>query len=337
MLKKNLYSVIFVLFFLCLILFPVNNLQATQSGILLWSKNVVPSLFPFFIATELLNNTNIPYYLGKLTNKLMRPVFNVPGITSYAFIMGIISGYPIGAKIINKFVDDGSCTKQEAERMLAFTNNSSPLFIIGTVGISMFGSTQIGIILFITHILSCITVGIIFGLLSRKKEKTIALPFTKITAKTQIKSIGTIISSSITNSISTILLIGGFIVLFTIIISILINLNIIQNITSVLSWIGINSKYSNGIVCGLIELTNGINTISLIHTKYMSHQIIAIAFLLGAAGLSIFLQVYSIAQQKGLSIKYFFFGKLTQGLIAAFYTYLILHYFDFINLDLIQL
>ena len=83
--------------------------------------------------------------------------------------MGIISGYPVGAKIINKFVEEGTCTKSEAERMLAFTNNSGPLFIIGTVGISLFGDIKIGIILFITHILACLTVGILFGVTSRKK------------------------------------------------------------------------------------------------------------------------------------------------------------------------
>lgn len=337
MLKKNMYSIIFALFFICLVLFPTSNLHATQNGILLWTKSIVPSLLPFFIATELLNHTNLPYYIGKLTNKLMRPLFNVPGIASYAFIMGIISGYPVGAKIINSFVDDGYCTKQEAERMLAFTNNSSPLFIIGTIGITMFGSTQIGIVLFITHVLSCITVGIIFGFFSKRKTVSNVLPDKTIQPEKNLQNIGAIISTSITNSISTILLIGGFIVLFSIIISILYSLNIIQNIASILSLIGINTEYSNGIICGLIELTNGINAISLIHTKYMSHQIIMTAFLLGCAGLSIFLQVFSIAQQKKLQIKYYFFGKLLQGFIAAFYTFIILHYFDFINLDLIQL
>ena len=84
----------------------------------------------------------------------MRPVFRVPGIGAYAFIMGIISGYPVGAKIVTKFRQDGLCTKAEAERLLAFTNNSGPLFIIGTVGITLFGNTQIGILLFLTHIFS---------------------------------------------------------------------------------------------------------------------------------------------------------------------------------------
>ncbi len=171
--RKNLLTILFTLFMIFLVIFSKTNLFAAQNGLTLWAKNVIPSLFPFFIATELLNYTNLPYYLGRLTHKFMRPLFNIPGEGSYAFIMGIISGYPVGAKIVNKFVEEGTCTKQEAERMLAFTNNSGPLFIIGTVGISLFGDVSIGIILFLTHILACLTVGLIFGFLSKRNSNCI--------------------------------------------------------------------------------------------------------------------------------------------------------------------
>ena len=76
--KKNILSILFSLFLLFLIIFSQANLFAAKTGLTLWAKNVVPSLFPFFIATELLNYTNVPYYLGKLTNRFMRPLFNVP-------------------------------------------------------------------------------------------------------------------------------------------------------------------------------------------------------------------------------------------------------------------
>ncbi len=78
LIKKNLLTFIFTLFLIFLVIFSQTNLFAAKNGLDLWAKNVVPSLFPFFIATELLNYTNIPYYLGKLTNKFMRPLFNVP-------------------------------------------------------------------------------------------------------------------------------------------------------------------------------------------------------------------------------------------------------------------
>ena len=63
----------------------------------------------------------------------MRPLFNVPGESAYAFIMGLISGYPVGAKIVTDLRKTNLCSKDEGERMLCFTNNSGPLFIIGTV------------------------------------------------------------------------------------------------------------------------------------------------------------------------------------------------------------
>lgn len=145
--KKHILPSLFVLFTICLIIFSKENLSATKNGLLLWANSVVPALLPFLIATELLSHTTVVNFIGKLLNKYMKPIFNVPGIGAYAFIMGIISGYPVGAKIVTEFRKNGDCSRAEAERLLAFTNNSGPLFIIGTVGVSMFGNTLIRITL----------------------------------------------------------------------------------------------------------------------------------------------------------------------------------------------
>lgn len=160
--KKNFFPFLFLFFTICLVLFSNSNLEACRNGLKLWSNSVVPSLLPFFIATELLSHTEIIDILGKKLNFIMQPLFNVRGEGCFALIMGIISGYPIGAKIASNFRQTGTCSKEECERLLSFTNNSGPLFIIGTVGISMFGNTTIGILLLITHILASLTVGICF-------------------------------------------------------------------------------------------------------------------------------------------------------------------------------
>ena len=102
-LKRNIIPILFSLFTIFLIIFSDSNIKAVKNGLSLWLNNVVPSLLPFFIATELLKFTEIPYILGRKLNKLMKPLFNVPGIGAYAFIMGIISGYPVGAKIVSDF------------------------------------------------------------------------------------------------------------------------------------------------------------------------------------------------------------------------------------------
>lgn len=155
--KSLVLPTIICVFILFLLLFSKNNLAAAKSGLVLWANSVLPSLLPFFIATELLGYTNIVPLCGKLLNKLMRPIFNVPGEGAFALLMGIISGYPVGAKIVANLKEQKLCNSIEAERLLSFTNNSGPLFIVGTVGIGLFLDSSIGLILFFTHILACLT------------------------------------------------------------------------------------------------------------------------------------------------------------------------------------
>jgi nucleoside recognition membrane protein YjiH len=89
--KRNIIPGIFLLFTICLVLFSSSNMGAAKSGLKLWANSVVPSLFPFFIATEVLSKTNIPKYFGKLFNKIMKPLFNISGEGSFALIMGWLS------------------------------------------------------------------------------------------------------------------------------------------------------------------------------------------------------------------------------------------------------
>ena len=113
--KRNFFSLVFVCFTVSLLLFSSANLPAVKNGLALWANSVVPSLFPFFVATELLMHTNIIYQLGNLLNNFMQTLFNVRGEGGFAFVMGIISGYPMGAKIAVNFRKHNICTKEECE------------------------------------------------------------------------------------------------------------------------------------------------------------------------------------------------------------------------------
>lgn len=97
-LKDNILSIIFVLFAIGLIAFSKDNLTASKEGLTLWMTSVVPSLLPFFIACELLSYTNIIDFLGRRLNKIMKPLFNVPGECAFPLIMGIISRIPCWSK-----------------------------------------------------------------------------------------------------------------------------------------------------------------------------------------------------------------------------------------------
>lgn len=88
--KKSLFAIAILLFIIFLFVFSKSNIIAAKEGMLLWVNSVIPTLFPFFVATELLSYTNVSFYLGKFFNKIMRPIFNVPGEGAYPFIMGIL-------------------------------------------------------------------------------------------------------------------------------------------------------------------------------------------------------------------------------------------------------
>lgn len=330
--KKFLFTFLILAFILSLVLFSKSNLDAAQNGLLIWTNSIIPSLFPFFVATELLCSTNFINILGNYLNKLMRPLFNVPGQGSFALIMGIISGYPTGAKIVCNLRENRLCSKIEGERMLTFTNNSGPLFILSVVGISIFSNSEIGYLLLFTHILSALTIGFIFKFWKRSLEINTK---TNLPMKSNINSnnFGTVLTESIKKSIHSILNIGGFVVLFSVIISILENLNLFNMFAKLLSLFNISENYSIPLFTGFLELSNGINKLNIANISNLSNLIIIAAFLLGFGGISITLQVYSIISKTDISIKPYILGKLLQGFVASFYTFLIIYFVPIFNLN----
>ena len=344
--KRNILPFLLILFAFCLVIFSKVNLIATKNGLSLWANNVVPSLFPFFVMTELLSHTSIIHRIGKYFDKLMRPIFNVPGEAAFPFIMGLISGYPTGGKIVAYLRSQGLCTKDEGNRMLAFTNNSGPLFIISFVGISLFGDTKTGILLLCTHIFASITVGIILGKLSARKNglsQTIYTEKLNLPAPKEsmtFNNFGRILGSCIQTATSTILLIGGFIVIFSVVISILTQTHLLdyfsQLLKPILTILGFDLDFAKPILAGIVELTNGIHMVASISIKAVSQNVILCAFLLGFGGISVLFQVFSMISQTDLSMRKYVLGKFLQGIFAAIYTFLILYFIPMLNLDIVQ-
>lgn len=219
--KKNLIAILMILFIIMLILYSKSNIEAAKDGVNIWINHVFPCLFPFFVATEILCNTNVLNILGKYLEKITSKLFRVSGEGAFILIMGIICGYPTGAKIVADLRKQKVLTLEEAERLIAFTNNSGPLFILGTVGVSLLNSQHLGYILLISHIISCLVVGFVF----RNWKKGILYSQNKMVEKenknVDIKNFGEILGNSVRNSIKNIVHIGGFIVLFSVIISML--------------------------------------------------------------------------------------------------------------------
>ncbi len=327
--------VLCAVFILLLILFSKTSVNAAKKGIDLWLYIVFPSLFPFFVGVEILSATGIIRVVGVLLEPIMRPLFNLPGLSSFPFAMGIASGYPVGAKITASLREQKLLTKNEAERLMAFSNNSGPLFIMGAVSVGMYNMPSLGIMFLLCHIAACITVGVIYGLISRLKHDS--KPAKKIRMsqklrqeyhafrKNRTQSFGGMLGSAIVNSIMTILAIGGFIIVFSVIINILLDTGVIAFLTAIagkiLSVFGMNNDILSSLFCGFFEITTGSSMASTVSSATLLAQLTATSAIIGWAGLSVHCQVFSIASKTDISMKPYLLGKFLQGTIAAIYTY----------------
>ncbi|HHX18401.1 MAG TPA: sporulation integral membrane protein YlbJ [Clostridium sp.] len=339
-LKSFLLPTVCILFILLLIIFPNTAVESAKEGLDLWFKTVFPSLFPFLVASDILNKTGIIKSLGILLEPIMRPLFNLPGCASFTLLMGLTCGAPVGAKLTSSLRKEKLLTKVESERLLAFTNNLGPLFITGAVAVGMFKMPSIGVLLLACHILASLTVGLLFRFYGKnpkyKKEnhreknhnKNFIRKFKTEFRKTlndSISSPAKILGDSIQNSLGTMLTVGGFITLFSVIINILIETGFISYISNVIFTIfistGINKEIITALLSGFFEITTGTHLASEANSSFIQ-QLISVSLIMGWAGISVHFQIYSMISKTDINMKPYLFGKLLQGIFAAIYTFI---------------
>lgn len=346
---KNNYEFILSLFLLLLILIiainPKNYISATFKGFSIWAKIVLPSLFCFFIFTKLLMQNASTIKIFNFLNKPFEKLFNTPKVGGYIYFMSSISGYPVGAKLISEFYEQGAISKDEAFRVSCYASTSGPMFVIGSVGISMFNSAKLGIIVLIVHLLSALINGLIFRNFSfnkvknkeKKKNKSIAtiIKFSSINCTSQKENITQINNKETTNeekfiykptkqslndvmynTIISVVMVGGYIALCFAILEVLNYLNILSFLGGAINKIlPSTAKVGESILKGILELTNG--CVSLSNGNYsLKAMCVAISFLTSFGGFSIHLQSYLFLSKCGISYKYFFASKVLHSIIS---------------------
>ena len=313
-----------------LVVFPKDTLAAAQNGLTLCLNVIIPSLFPFFVFSTLIVQLGITRYFGRILEPVMRPMFNVGGACSTAFVLGFIGGYPVGAKTVISLYETGACSKTEAERMLSFCNNSGPAFIFGVVGAGVFSSSAVGIMLYLVHTLASVCVGIVFrywGLRSeRGKGRTQQRP-----AAQPVKFTAAFVES-VKSSFQTTINICGFVIFFTVFIKLLFLSGLLPLIASgigaVFEPFGFSKAWAERLLTGFIELTSGVWSLSGAAGE-LSRSVAMAAFMLGWAGLSVHCQVLSFIGDSGLSVRTYIYGKFLQASLSAVFAYFISKLFVF--------
>jgi sporulation integral membrane protein YlbJ len=320
--------------------YPKEAFDSAIMGLNLWWSVVFPALLPFFILSELLMGLGVVHFIGVLLEPLMRPIFNVPGVGAFALSMGLASGYPMDAVITCKFRKNQLCTAVEAERLLSFTNTADPLFMFGAVAVGMFGMPELGAIIALAHYLSSFLVGIIFRFHGRDRDNynnETKIPSGNIllrafralySAKQEDKrSIGQLLGDSVKNSMNTILLIGGFIILFSVFLRILSVIGITDLLTTtfaaLLELIGFTTNLAPALVSGLFEIDLGTLAASQADGSLLEKTVVA-SIIIAWSGLSVHGQVASIVIESGIRMVPYMVGRVLHAMLAAIITVILM-------------
>ena len=295
---------------------PAQAIAGAKDGLALCFNVIVPSLFPFFVLSSLVVDLGLAAWLGRAMEGLMRPLFRVSGSCAAAVALGFIGGYPVGARTALQLYEQGLCSKPEAERLLSFCNNSGPAFILGVVGAGIFGDSRVGLLLYLTHALASLMVGLLFrfygGWEGKRAQSSRPKPIRTVTLPAAF-------TGAVSRSLQNTLNICAFVVFFAVVLRLLSAFGVLSALAGLLSLAGLEAEWAKRLVAGLLELSSGVA--SLQGGAGLTGRVSLAAFMLGWAGLSVHCQVLSFLVDSGLSARVYLAGKLCHGLIAAGLTY----------------
>ena len=292
---------IFLLLFSLILAFGRGYAYAVTEGLKLWIACVLPALFPYFFITAVLASLNVTGKIGSLLSPVTTRLFNCGGITGYAFFMSVISGYPVGAKLISDFRNENLISPAESVRAAAFCSTSSPMFLIGSVGNIMFKSSLFGFLLFITNILSAVLTGILFSFYRRKEKpvaKTVSLP-----VKTD-----NVLYDGVYSAVISVSVVGGLITLFYLFTEILFSIGIMPPVIGGLEKLTGSRAVAESLCCGLLECTRGLQALSSQPLSPFSLPVAAA--ICGFGGLSIIMQSVAYLKKAKIKTAPFFLAKI---------------------------
>lgn len=251
--RKLLISGVLILF-VFLLQHPVQALKASRSGMNLWLNTLLPTLLPFIILTGILLHTEGIEKLFSPAKKIWKTVFGLSPCGAYAFLMGILCGYPMGAKLTSDLYNCKKISKREAHYLLTFSNNASPAFITSYLAHTCLNNrTDTGLILQILFLSNLMCM--LFFRFAVYKNHTISQEFITTPAfhtkkeTSSAASAVTIIDVSIMNGFETITRLGGYILLFSI-------------LSACISYYWPLTTFLKILTLGIAEITTGLSVLA---------------------------------------------------------------------------
>ena len=280
--KRQIATFTCIILCITMLCFSKDMKLGALEGMRLSHEILIPTLFPFFILSDYWSK-NFSISEKSVLSKLFVRLFHIPPCGLLAFITGIICGFPLGVKVACDLYDRGEINDRQLTNLCGSANNPSMAFVISGIGLGIFGSVHVGILLFISCSISAIVCGTVF------REKEI-----KIQKASNISRQKFSLVESIKNAGITSITISSYVIFFSAVIYVL---------------------KKSPLIASVLELCSAVKIIS--ESQFSVNQkLVLIAFSLGFSGLSVHLQAFSFMGARVKKSRYFLM-KITQGLLSA--------------------
>ncbi|MDD3341283.1 MAG: hypothetical protein PHN72_03690 [Bacilli bacterium] len=316
--KKIIISIIIM----CLLLF-IGTQILTESNMILksvvfsfqiWQNNIFPSLFPFFVLSELLQYYGFIELVSELCKGVMQKVFKLNGECAFILILSLISGFPSNAKYTRELYEKGLINEREGTKILTFTHFSNPLFILGTIALLFLNNKEVGLLILLCHYLGNIIIGLIFRNydVSEPTHEKVSLKraILKMHEKRMqhTENFGQMIVRTIMNTINTLLMILGIVTVFLV-------------ITSIISHLLPLGSYYQSLLNGFVEMTQGLKYVSILEIPLKLKAVLSV-MIISFGGLSVHMQIFSILSDTKIKYLPFLTARIMHALISSFLLYI---------------
>lgn len=323
----------------CIIAYPDEAFQASLQGLKVWWNMIFPALLPFLILSQMLMAYGWVHGLGVLLDPLMRLLFRIPGVGGWAWAAGWTAGYPAGAEAVVSLRKQQLVSQSEAERLLILSHASSPVFMIAVVGVGFMQAANTGLTIAIVHWLSAMFVMLLLRIFgrhplslsaSRHKDKssvrvsdksctTEDRTFTQPSLGKRImnameqahradgRALGRLLGEATASSVQTLMMIGGYMMIFSVIIQVM--------------RLAIPQQFGSILLNGLFEVNLGAFAISNLTFKSPVFQAALVSAVIAWSGFSAHLQIHSLIKQTDIRYASFVKARLLHAVIAFGLTY----------------
>lgn len=314
---------------LLLVLRPQRYAAACAEGIALWAKVVLPALFPFLVLTAWIARSGMADGLGRKLSPLLRRC-GLPAASAGAFLLSIVSGYPVGSRVVADLQRRGEIGRADAEKLSILCSTSGPMFILGSVGNAMFGGGKAGAVLLTAHLFGVLAIAL--PVLLFRKRSAAAEPSPSPAAQRsaarairapQARAPSDTLGETVREAVLSVLCVGGFIALANVALCAAEDLLLLAPPHALaelcLRPFGAQAC-AEGIVYGLIEATRGCAALAAADAAGLPFAAFAITF----GGASILAQQLAFLRPAGVRAGRFIAVKAAQGCAAALFCALLL-------------